>query len=85
MSLKCLCAAPSFVPSLPGLRLLKFHLLPRMVNFHSGVLWEKSQSRSLSFSLVSKTKGKKNILIFFLSFVFFKKIFPKVVTQQTLL
>ena len=49
-------AAPSFAPSLPGLRSLKFQLLLRMVNIHSGLLWEKSHSRLLSFSLLSKTK-----------------------------
>ena len=49
-------AAPSFAPSLPGLCSLKFQLLLRMVNIHSGLLWEKSHSRLLSFSLLSKTK-----------------------------
>lgn len=54
-------AAPSFAPSLPGLRSLTFLLLLRMVNFHSGLLWEKSHSRLLSFSLLSKRKGKTNL------------------------
>lgn len=63
---------PASLPPFPGLHLLKFQLLLGTVNFHSGLLWEKSQSRLLSFSLLSERRAKK-FLIFFL----FKKNVPQ--------
>lgn len=62
---------PSFISFLPGLYLLKFQLLPWVVIFHSGVLWEKNRFRSSSFSLLSNRKGEKNLDFSFLFFYLF--------------